>query len=92
MYSKRDQEQKRRALACIRALIDDAAKIGVGEYRTRELATLFNRRMPHESLSVFITPLADLALQDQVAATYNWNDGALMRLNEKIKDALDPNG
>ncbi len=29
---------------------------------------------------------------DQVASTYSWNDGALMKLNERIKDALDPNG
>ncbi|KAF2201600.1 glycolate oxidase [Delitschia confertaspora ATCC 74209] len=29
---------------------------------------------------------------DQVAGTYNWNNSALMRFNETIKDALDPNG
>jgi hypothetical protein len=29
---------------------------------------------------------------DQVASTYSWNDNALMKFNEKIKDALDPNG
>jgi hypothetical protein len=29
---------------------------------------------------------------DQVAGTYNWNDGALMKFNEKLKDALDPKG
>lgn len=29
---------------------------------------------------------------DQVAATYSWNNNALMRFNETIKDALDPNG
>ncbi|RYP46676.1 hypothetical protein DL768_007148 [Monosporascus sp. mg162] len=33
-----------------------------------------------------------LVLMDQVAGTYNWNDGALMKFNEKLKDALDPNG
>lgn len=33
-----------------------------------------------------------LAFHDQVARTYNWNDGALMRLNETVHDALDPNG
>jgi hypothetical protein len=68
MYNKADREMKKKALACIRALIDDAARIGVGEYRTH------------------------LALQDQVAATYSWNNNAIMRLNEKLKDALDPNG
>jgi 4-cresol dehydrogenase (hydroxylating) len=29
---------------------------------------------------------------DQVASTLDFNDNALMRLNETIKDALDPNG
>lgn len=29
---------------------------------------------------------------DQVADTYDWNDHALLRLQERIKDGLDPNG
>jgi hypothetical protein len=29
---------------------------------------------------------------DQVAATYGWNNQALRAFNERIKDALDPNG
>lgn len=29
---------------------------------------------------------------DQIAATYNWNDNALLKLNERLKDALDPKG
>lgn len=33
-----------------------------------------------------------LVLMDQVACTYNWNDNALMKFNERLKDALDPNG
>jgi len=33
-----------------------------------------------------------LAVMDQIAGTYNFNDGALMKLNETIKNALDPNG
>ncbi|KAK3713481.1 hypothetical protein LTR37_008439 [Vermiconidia calcicola] len=33
-----------------------------------------------------------LLFQDQVARTYSWNDQALLRVNESIKDALDPNG
>lgn len=52
----------------LRDMIDDAAKLGYGEYRTH------------------------LALMDQVAGTYNWNDNALMKFNNTIKDALDPNG
>lgn len=33
-----------------------------------------------------------LAFMDQIAGTYNWNDGALLKFNERIKDCLDPNG
>ncbi|KAI3529091.1 vanillyl-alcohol oxidase [Colletotrichum filicis] len=33
-----------------------------------------------------------LALMDQIANTYNFNNNAQMKLNEKIKNALDPNG
>jgi 4-cresol dehydrogenase (hydroxylating) len=30
--------------------------------------------------------------QDEVMATYSYNNNALLRLHETIKDALDPNG
>jgi hypothetical protein len=33
-----------------------------------------------------------LLFADQVAGTYSWGNNALMRFNETIKDALDPNG
>jgi 4-cresol dehydrogenase (hydroxylating) flavoprotein subunit len=33
-----------------------------------------------------------LAFMDQIARTYGWNNGAMMKLNELLKDALDPNG
>ncbi len=33
-----------------------------------------------------------LDYMDTVAATYDFNDGALLRLNEKVKTALDPKG
>lgn len=33
-----------------------------------------------------------LALMDQIAGTYSFNDNAQMKLNETIKDALDPKG
>jgi len=32
------------------------------------------------------------ALMDDVMATFNWGDGALLSFHERIKDALDPNG
>lgn len=33
-----------------------------------------------------------LAVMDQIAKTYSFNDNAQMKLNEKIKEALDPKG
>jgi 4-cresol dehydrogenase (hydroxylating) len=33
-----------------------------------------------------------IAYMDQIAGTYNWNDGALLKMNQTIKDALDPKG
>lgn len=33
-----------------------------------------------------------LDFMDRIAATYNWNDHALLRLHEKIKDKVDPSG
>jgi len=33
-----------------------------------------------------------LSYMDDIAATYGWNDHALMKLNQTIKDALDPKG
>ena len=32
------------------------------------------------------------ALMDDVMATYNWGDGALLKFHERVKDALDPLG
>ena len=35
---------------------------------------------------------AHAGFMDELMATYSWNDNALMRMNESLKDALDPNG
>jgi 4-cresol dehydrogenase (hydroxylating) len=35
---------------------------------------------------------AHIAFMDTVANTYDWNNHALRRLNERVKDALDPKG
>jgi 4-cresol dehydrogenase (hydroxylating) len=35
---------------------------------------------------------APAAYQDLIAGTYSYNDHALQRLRETIKDAIDPNG
>jgi len=68
VYDRDDPKARDASLACMRALIDDAASQGYGEYRTH------------------------LLLSDQVAGTYSWNGNAIMKFNEKLKDALDPNG
>ncbi|EMC92405.1 hypothetical protein BAUCODRAFT_78266 [Baudoinia panamericana UAMH 10762] len=68
VFDKTKPEARKAAMDCMRGMVDDAAKLGYGEYRTH------------------------LALMDQVAGTYNWNDNALMKLNERLKDALDPQG
>jgi len=33
-----------------------------------------------------------LDFMDQIAGTYNWNDSALLRMHEKVKDVVDPSG
>ncbi|CAG7932609.1 unnamed protein product [Penicillium olsonii] len=68
---------------------------------------VFNRKSPEEKQRVHAlvkTLIADcaahgwgeyrthLALMDQIAETYNWNNNILMRFNESIKNTLDPNG
>ncbi|OAA65567.1 Vanillyl-alcohol oxidase, C-terminal subdomain 1 [Niveomyces insectorum RCEF 264] len=68
VFDRTNTAQRAAALACLRDLVEDAAALGYGEYRTH------------------------LALMDQVAGTYKWNDGALMKFHETLKDALDPRG
>lgn len=68
VFDRNDPARRKAALACLRAMVDDAAKLGYGEYRTH------------------------LATMDQVAGTYNWGDGALMKFNQRLKDCLDPKG
>jgi 4-cresol dehydrogenase (hydroxylating) len=68
---------------------------------------IFDRRAPdtrrraHELFEVLIREAAaagygeyrtHIAFMDQIAATYSWNNNALSRLNQVLKDALDPNG
>ncbi len=68
LYDRTDPSARKRAVECIRTMIQDCAKEGYGEYRTHIL------------------------LADQVAATYGWNNGAIRKFNESIKDTLDPKG
>jgi hypothetical protein len=68
VYDRDDKERRQAAMRCLRGMVDDAAKVGYGEYRTH------------------------LTLMDQVAKTYSWNNDALMRFHEQLKDTLDPRG
>lgn len=67
LYDSSRPEQRDTTLSLTRALIDEAADEGYGEYRTH------------------------LALMDQVMSTFDFNDNALLRFHERIKDVLDPN-
>ncbi|KIY01585.1 uncharacterized protein Z520_03137 [Fonsecaea multimorphosa CBS 102226] len=60
-----------------------------------------SKRRAHKLISTLVDDAAKrgwgeyrthLALMDQVAATYNFNGNALMKLNETVKNALDPKG
>ncbi|KAK4047656.1 hypothetical protein OIO90_006085 [Microbotryomycetes sp. JL221] len=68
VFNREDPDQVRRMNELIKVCIDDAARLGYGEYRTH------------------------IAFMDQIAGTYNYNNNAIMKLNETIKDSLDPNG
>src|SRR5665213_1011065 len=67
-FDKKDPAQVDRAFAACKALVQEAARAGYGEYR------------------------AHLEMMDLVAEQYDFNNHALRRFNERIKDALDPNG
>ncbi|KAK5091274.1 hypothetical protein LTR05_001456 [Lithohypha guttulata] len=60
-----------------------------------------SRRRAHKLISILVDDAAKqgwgeyrthLALMDQIASTYSFNDNAMSKLNQKIKDALDPKG
>ncbi len=68
MFDRLSDDEKQRAHELFGVLINDAAKLGYGEYRTH------------------------LSFMDQIADTYNYNDRALWRMHETLKDALDPDG
>jgi len=65
---RNDPEANARSREMATMLIEEAGKLGYGEYRAP-------------------TPFAD-----EAAAAYAWNDHALMRFFETLKDTLDPNG
>jgi 4-cresol dehydrogenase (hydroxylating) len=65
--------------------LDDPAEL----QRMRELLGRLVEKAAAQHYGVYRT---HLDLMDKVAATYSWNDGALGRLNAKLKRALDPAG
>ncbi len=68
VFDKTDAADKKRAHDMFAILIEEAAELGYGSYRTH------------------------LEYMNQVAEMFSFNDHSLMRLNERLKDALDPNG
>ncbi len=59
------------------------------------------RRRLYELLSLLVEEAAaagygeyrtHLDLMDQIAGTYSWNDNALLRFHQRLKDSLDPAG
>lgn len=59
---------------------------------TDRVKTLFGRLIDTASAKGYGEYRTHLDWTDKVAAAYDFNDNALMRLNERIKDALDPQG
>lgn len=103
VFNKEDPDQVKRMNELIRECIDDAAALGYGEYRThigrlalfcRESSPRVSNQDLQESPKAEVSFSADqcVAFMDQIAGTYNWNNNAIGKLNECIKDALDPNG
>jgi len=64
-----------------------------GDARERErLYELLNLLIDEAAAAGYGEYRTHLGLMDQIAATYNWNDNALMRFNQRVKDTLDPHG
>jgi 4-cresol dehydrogenase (hydroxylating) flavoprotein subunit len=68
---------------------------------------VFDRRDPemkrraHELFGILVRDAAaagygeyrtHISFMDQIAATYSWNDNALLKFNQLLKDAIDPKG
>ncbi|HHX81429.1 MAG TPA: FAD-binding oxidoreductase, partial [Pseudomonadaceae bacterium] len=53
---------------------------------------LFSTLVDDASQAGFGEYRTHLSWMDQVADSFDFNDRALRRLNERVKDALDPNG
>jgi 4-cresol dehydrogenase (hydroxylating) len=57
--------------------------------RAREVFEILIREAAEAGYGEYRT---HISFMDQIAKTYSWNNGAMLKLNELVKDALDPNG
>jgi len=62
------------------------------EVQKRAVQDLFNVLVEEATQKGYGEYRTHLQYMDTIAATYDWNDRALFRLNETIKDVLDPDG
>ena len=60
--------------------------------QVRRVRALFNDLVADAKQAGYGEYRTHLGWMDQVAATFDFNDGALGRLNRTVKNALDPNG
>jgi 4-cresol dehydrogenase (hydroxylating) flavoprotein subunit len=62
------------------------------EAQVANMKRLFDALIAQTAAAGYAEYRTHLGWMDQVAATYGFNDTAQRRLNETVKDALDPNG
>ena len=58
----------------------------------QKLNELFGRLVREAAAEGYGEYRTHIHYMDTIARTYSWNDSALMKMHETIKDALDPNG
>ncbi|KAM0326371.1 hypothetical protein ACHAQA_006973 [Verticillium albo-atrum] len=86
-FDKTDPEQRKAAHRCIELLIDDAAAEVCAV-----LVPFIRRPTDNSMVQGYGEYRTHLCYMDQVASVYNWNGRAMLKFNEQLKDALDPNG
>ena len=62
------------------------------ENMTRRAQSLFKTLVRDAAAEGFGEYRTHVNFYDDVARTYAFNDNAMLRLNQRVKDALDPNG
>jgi 4-cresol dehydrogenase (hydroxylating) len=77
-----------RHLICPTNLIYDRSNTAM----TTRVTSMFSALLENASRQGLSEYRTHLSYMDAVAGTFEFNNHALLRLNEKIKDAIDPNG